>query len=203
MKIRFLVAVFNGAGQGTLIAATDCPASTFENPGFPPPHPRCGESGFLDFGELEPLVRYLQKLADKPQAGPLVSAIRNAVKASYLGGALANARTFAHGVLISASRVFERPPPALHSAPLKARQRTVPRHLGALYRNTNRIGENGGRSAEGQRARFLPVDAEPVTVSRLGSGESSCGRNRSRADLASLVDDCMAATSCFLVHSMQ
>src|SRR5882672_4931999 len=103
----------------------------------------------LDFGSLEPLVRFMQEtpaeklvpaLADKLKSG---ADLRQLVAA----GALANARTFGGEDYVGFHTMMALAP-ALHMArELSTELQPLP-VFKVLYRNTNRIQERGGRKDE-------------------------------------------------------
>src|SRR6266478_317621 len=103
----------------------------------------------LDFGSLEPLVRFMQETP----ANQLVSALADKLKSGadlrrlVAAGALANARTFGGEDYVGFHTMMALAP-SLHMA------RELPKPLQplpvfkVLYRNTNRIQEKGGRKEE-------------------------------------------------------
>src|SRR6266403_2611286 len=150
-------------GRGMLVAAV----------GYGIAHELCLAPAFaadapdsLDFGPLEPLVRFMQEtpankllpaLADKLKSG---TDLRGLVAA----GALANARTFGGEDYVGFHTVMALAP-SLHMA------RELPDALQplpvfkVLYRNTNRIQEKGGRKEE---------VLHPIKPASLAAGRS-CG----------------------------
>ncbi len=103
----------------------------------------------LNFGELEPLVGLMQETP----AAKLLPALNAKLKAGVTlrqltaAGALANARTFGGEDYIGFHTMMALSP-ALHmSGEMPDGQRALP-VFKVLYRNTNRIQERGGRSAE-------------------------------------------------------
>ncbi|MBP9225340.1 MAG: hypothetical protein KBF76_15825 [Verrucomicrobiales bacterium] len=159
---RFLA----GVGQGTLIA-TIGPSLAIDL-GLAPRTLAAEESKALDFGDLEPLVRYLQEtpvtklqsgLADRLRAG-------TPLKELIAAGALANSRTFGGEDYIG-YHTFMALAPALHMASLLPEKEQALPVFKVLYRNTNRIGENGGRSAEVLHPVTSPPDSEPGTTTQL------------------------------------
>jgi hypothetical protein len=156
---RFLA----GVGQGTLIA-TIGPALAAEL-GLAPRTLATEGADSLDFGDLEPLVRQLQETPVEALQPGLVEKLRTGTSLQHLvaAGALANARTFGGEDYIG-FHTFMALAPALHMASLlPERERALP-IFKVLYRNTHRIGENGGRSAE----VLHPVAAPPGTGSVAG-----------------------------------
>src|SRR6266404_5047080 len=103
----------------------------------------------LDFGPLEPLVRFMQEtpankllpaLADKLKSG---TDLRGLVAA----GALANARTFGGEDYVGFHTVMALAPSFHMAQELPASLQPLP-IFKVLYRNTNRIQEKGGRKEE-------------------------------------------------------
>ena len=195
---RFLA----GVGQGTLIA-TIGPALAVEL-GLAPRTLAAENPGSLDFGELEPLVRYLQETpVDKLQAG-LAEKLRSGTPLKRLisAGALANARTFG-GEDYVGFHTFMALAPALHMASLlPAKEQALP-VFKVLYRNTNRIGENGGRSAEVLHSVSSLPSAEPVTVERLVAAVRAKDETEAERLFASLTDGGAAAALDVLLHAVQ
>src|SRR5438067_2354448 len=120
----------------------------------------------LDFGALEPLVRFMQEtpvdklvpaLAEKLKSG-------NDLRRLVAAAALANARTFGGEDYVGFHTMMALAP-SLHMA------RELPEALQplpvfkVLYRNTNRIQEKGGRKAEVLHA----VKPSPLGEGRLGA----------------------------------
>src|SRR5712675_952823 len=107
------------------------------------------EADSLDFGQLEPLVRFMQETpADK-----LVPALAGKLKAGadlkrlVAAAALANARTFGGEDYVGFHTMMALAP-ALHmSRELPDALQPLP-VFKVLYRNTNRIQERGGRKEE-------------------------------------------------------
>src|SRR6266850_842096 len=135
----------------------------------------------LDFGSLEPLVRFMQEtpadklvpaLADKLRAG---ADLRRLVAA----GALANARTFGGEDYVGFHTMMALAP-SLHMA------RELPDELQplpvfkVLYRNTNRIQEKGGRKEEVLR----PVKPAALAEGRAGAESVRDAVHRQAADEA-------------------
>lgn len=105
--------------------------------------------GSLNFGELEPLVCTLQETPlDRLQA-TLVEKLRTGLplKSLVAAGALANARTFGGEDYIGFHTFMALAPSLKMSALMPAGAEALP-ILKVLYRNSNRIQEFGGRSAE-------------------------------------------------------
>ncbi len=106
-------------------------------------------SDALDFGSLEPLVRLMQEtpvnkllpvLADKLKSGTALSRL-------VAAGALANARTFGGEDYVGFHTVMALGPSLHMSRELPDALQPLP-VFKVLYRNTNRIQENGGRKEE-------------------------------------------------------
>jgi len=103
----------------------------------------------LDFGSLEPLVRLMQETPVNKLLPVLADKLKSGTELSRLvaAGALANARTFGGEDYVGFHTVMALAP-SLHMA------RELPDALQplpvfkVLYRNTNRIQENGGRKDE-------------------------------------------------------
>lgn len=115
----------------------------------------------LDFGSLEPLVRFMQETpADKLLSG-LTAKLKSGEELRRLvaAGALANARTFGGEDYVGFHTMMALGP-SLHMA------RELPEPLQplpvfkVLYRNTNRIQEKGGRKEEVLHAVKAPLLSE-------------------------------------------
>lgn len=133
-------------GRGMLVASVGCgmarelclaPAFATDTPDT------------LDFGPLEPLVRFMQEtpantllpgLADKLKSG---ADLRQLVAA----GALANARTFGGEDYVGFHTMMALAPSLHMAGELPKAHQPLP-VFKVLYRNTNRIQEKGGRKAE-------------------------------------------------------
>ncbi|MEQ1839104.1 MAG: hypothetical protein ABL994_01735, partial [Verrucomicrobiales bacterium] len=172
---RFLA----GVGQGTLIA-TFGPVLAADL-GLAPRSYAAGGSESLNFGDLEPLVCYLQEtpvealqagLAEKLQSG-------TPLKQLIAAGALANARTFG-GEDYVGFHTFMALAPALHMASLLPEKEQALPVFKVLYRNTNRIGESGGRSAEVLHPVEVPKDKGTVTAGQLV--DAMKGKNSKEAE---------------------
>src|SRR5467141_2390946 len=103
----------------------------------------------LDFGSLEPLVRFMQETPTDRLLTALTAKLKSGADLRRLvaAGALANARTFGGEDYVGFHTMMALAP-SLHMA------RELPEELQplpvckVLYRNTNRIQEKGGRRAE-------------------------------------------------------
>jgi len=140
---RFLA----GVGQGTLIA-TIGPALAAEL-GLAPRSLAADGPGRLDFGELEPLVAWMQETApDQLQAG-LAAKLREGIELKRLvaAGALANARTFGGEDYIG-FHTFMALSPALNMAGLLPDKESALPVFKVLYRNSNQIAKHGGIASE-------------------------------------------------------
>ncbi|HZL35855.1 MAG TPA: hypothetical protein VFC78_11135 [Tepidisphaeraceae bacterium] len=103
----------------------------------------------LSFGELEPLVRLLQETPIGQLNALLVKKIRGGtdLKTLTAAGALANARTFGGEDYVGFHTMMALGPAYRMSREQPQKLRPLP-VMKVLYRNTNRIGEQGGRKAE-------------------------------------------------------
>jgi hypothetical protein len=107
------------------------------------------ESDALDFGPLESLVRFMQETPASKLIPALTDKLKTGTELSRLiaAGALANARTFGGEDYVGFHTMMALAP-ALHmSRELSAALQPLP-VFKVLYRNTNRIQEQGGRKAE-------------------------------------------------------
>src|SRR5215813_5912381 len=103
----------------------------------------------LDFGSLEPLVRFMQETTtDKLLPGLAIKLKSGAdLRKLVAAAALANARTFGGEDYVGFHTMMALAP-ALHMArELPESQQPLP-VFKVLYRNTNRIQEKGGRKEE-------------------------------------------------------
>jgi len=103
----------------------------------------------LDFGPLEPLVRFMQETPPDKLLPQLGEKLRSGTELRRLvaAAALANARTFGGEDYVGFHTMMALAP-ALHmSAELPEALQPLP-VFKVLYRNTNRIQEKGGRKAE-------------------------------------------------------
>src|SRR5258705_5318975 len=120
----------------------------------------------LDFGSLEPLVRFMQETPTDKLLSGLAAKLKSGtdLRGLVAAGALANARTFGGEDYVGFHTVMALAP-SLHMA------RELPDALQplpvfkVLYRNTNRIQEKGGRKEE---------VLHPIKPAMLATGRS-CG----------------------------
>src|SRR6476659_9859304 len=103
----------------------------------------------LDFGSLEPLVRFMQETPTDKLLPALAAKLKSEADLRRLvaAGALANARTFGGEDYVGFHTMMALAP-ALHMArELPTSMQPLP-VFKVLYRNTNRIQEKGGRKDE-------------------------------------------------------
>jgi hypothetical protein len=103
----------------------------------------------LDFGSLEPLVRFMQETPAAKLLPALAGKLKSGADLRRLvaAGALANARTFGGEDYVGFHTMMALAP-ALHMAnEMPAAEQPLP-VFKVLYRNTNRIQEQGGRKEE-------------------------------------------------------
>ena len=109
-----------------------------------------GESSdLLEFGQLEPLVQFMQETAPEELVPELALKLRSGIELRRLvtAAALANARTFGGEDYVGFHTMMALAP-ALHmAAELPEAQQPLP-VFKVLYRNTKRIQEKGGRKEE-------------------------------------------------------
>src|SRR5580765_8296790 len=120
----------------------------------------------LDFGSLEPLVRFMQETpADKLMSG-LAAKLKSGTDLRRLtaAGALANARTFGGEDYVGFHTMMALAPSLHMSRELPEAQQPLP-VFKVLYRNTNRIQERGGRKDE----VLHPVKPAPLAEGRAGA----------------------------------
>lgn len=136
-----------------------------------------GES--LNFGPLEPLVVLMQETPVERLLPTLVDALDRGTELRSLvaAAALANARTFGGEDYIGYHTLMALAPAWHMSQQLDGPRRALP-VLKVLYRNTNRIGEHGGRDSE---------VLHPVQAMSLSAGADSI-RELNRAVEAKDVD---------------
>ncbi len=109
-----------------------------------------GEAGrSLDFGAMEPLVRFMQETPIGQLQSGLHVQLKEGVDLKRLvaAGVLANARTFGGEDYIGFHTLMALGPSLQMSHSMPQGQNALP-VFKVLYRNTNRIQENGGRSDE-------------------------------------------------------
>ncbi|MGK0185891.1 MAG: hypothetical protein ACI9R3_001674 [Verrucomicrobiales bacterium] len=111
----------------------------------------------LSFGAMEPLVRFMQETPVTKLQPALFEKLKSGVPLKQLlgAGALANARSFGGEDYVGFHTLIALTP-ALHMAELMPREQAALPVMKVLYRNTNRIQEHGGRSAE--RLHHVPAE---------------------------------------------
>jgi hypothetical protein len=120
----------------------------------------------LTFGAMEPLVSLLQETPIAKLQPLLVTMVKEGktdAKQLTAAAALANARTFGGDDYIGFHSMFALMPAYAISRELPAERQMLP-ILKALYRNTNRIHEFGGRTKE----VLKPVEAAPIPEGKPG-----------------------------------
>ena len=107
------------------------------------------DSGRLNFGEIEPLVRLMQDTPIERLMPTLVKQLKTGVELKRLlaAGALANARTFGGEDYIGFHTMMALAPAMHMAADMPAELAALP-VLKVLYRNTNRIHDHGGAASE-------------------------------------------------------
>ena len=163
MSLRTRRELFSDLGRGMVTAAVGCGLAA--DLGLAPAWAG-DEPGRLTFGDLEPLVAYLQDTpADRMLAG-VVEKLRTGtdLKTLVAAAALANARTFGGEDYVGFHTLMALPP-AYHMAQEEPRPERKPLAvLKVLYRNSTRLGEKGGSKAE----VLKPVAEGPVNLARSG-----------------------------------
>lgn len=103
----------------------------------------------LDFGSIEPLVSMMQETPADKIVAAVVDRLRagTELKTIVAAGALANARTFGGEDYVGFHTLMAMSPAYAMSRELPTDQQALP-VLKVLYRNTNRIQEQGGSSKE-------------------------------------------------------
>lgn len=103
----------------------------------------------LHFGELEPLVAFMQETEAAQLQQALARKLREGVPLKRLltAGVLANARTFGGEDYIGFHTLMAMRPAEQMSRAMQGGEAALP-VFKVLYRNTHRIRENGGRAAE-------------------------------------------------------
>lgn len=103
----------------------------------------------LNFGELEPLVAFMQETSIEEFQPALLAKLKQGVSLRQLtaAGALANARTFGGEDYTGFHTLMALSPALQMAAAMPAGQKALP-VFKVLYRNTSRIQENGGRAGE-------------------------------------------------------
>jgi len=123
------------------------------------------ESGALNFGSLEPLVRLMQETPADRLLPALMDQMRSGADLRRLvaAAALANARTFGGEDYVGFHTMMALAP-ALHMAQEMPKELQPLPVFKVLYRNTNRIQERGGRKEE----VLQPVKPGPLAEGRIG-----------------------------------
>lgn len=130
----------------------------------------------LNFGDLEPLVAYLQDTPANMMLPGVLEKVRTGtdLKTLVAAASLANARTFGGEDYIGFHTLMALPP-AYHMAMEETRPNRKPLAvLKVLYRNSTRLGEKGGSKAE----VLKPVQPGPVDI--LHGGEQLRAEVRAR-----------------------
>src|SRR5882724_2282666 len=120
----------------------------------------------LDFGSLEPLVRFMQETPTDKLLSALAAKLKSGADLRRLvaAGALANARTFGGEDYVGFHTIMALAP-SLHMARELAEPLQPLPVFKVLYRNTNRIQEKGGRKEEVLHA----IKSAPLGEGRLGA----------------------------------
>lgn len=135
-------------GKGTLLA-TIGPALASEL-GFAPSLAFADDApALLNFGDMEPLVCMMQETPVAKLQSALVAKLKDGVPLKRLlaAGVLANARTFGGEDYIGFHTLMAMMPALKMSGSMPEKAQALP-VFKVLYRNANRIQENGGRKAE-------------------------------------------------------
>lgn len=124
------------------------------------------EDAALDFGELEPLVAFMQETPLNKLVGACVEKIRAGAELKQLvaAAALANARTFGGEDYIGFHTIMALMPAYQMSKELAGASAALP-VLKVLYRNTSRIQAFGGRKSEVLKAlaaQTAATEAKPL-----------------------------------------
>jgi len=139
---------FGNVGRGMLVASVGLGAAV--DLGLAPAWADDGEGGGrITFGGLEPLVALMQETPADRIVPLLVEKLRGGteLKSLVAAAALANARTFGGEDYIGFHTLMALSPALRMAGELPEDRRALP-VLKVLYRNTNRIQERGGPSAE-------------------------------------------------------
>lgn len=133
-------------GRGMLVATVGCGMA--HELGLAPAF-AADSSETLDFGELEPLVRFMQETPANKFVPALAGKLKDGADLRRLvaAGALANARTFGGEDYVGFHTMMALAP-AFHMAQELPEARQALPVFKVLYRNTNRIQEKGGRKEE-------------------------------------------------------
>jgi len=119
----------------------------------------------LDFGPLEPLVRFMQETPPDKLLAALSAKLKSGAELRRLvaAGALANARTFGGEDYVGFHTMMALAPSLHMAGEMPEALQPLP-VFKVLYRNTNRIQEKGGRKEEVLHA----VKPGPLPVGKLG-----------------------------------
>ena len=125
----------------------------------------------LSFGELEPLVVYLQETPPAKLMSGLIEKLRagTELKTLVAAAALANARTFGGEDYIGFHTIMALSPAYAMAQELPDDQRALP-VLKVLYRNTSRIQAHGGRKSEVLRALQMAANTTAPEKGALADG---------------------------------
>src|SRR6476620_9228169 len=148
-------------GRGMLVATVGCAVANELGlaPAFGADAPDA-----LDFGSIEPLVRFMQETPADKLLPALATRLKSGTDLQKLvaAGALANARTFGGEDYVGFHTMMALAP-SLHMArELPGELQPLP-VLKVLYRNTNRIQERGGRKEE----VLHPIKPSTLSAERL------------------------------------
>jgi hypothetical protein len=134
----------------------------------------------LDFGSLEPLVRLMQETPIDRLLPTLVGRLNGGddLRKLVAAGALANARTFGGEDYVGFHTMMALAPAYHMSQELPSDRSPLP-VFKVLYRNTNRIGEHGGRASE---------VLKPVTPADVSPGEHGGERLRNATRAKDVVE---------------
>jgi hypothetical protein len=137
----------SNVGKGT-IAATIGPALAAEL-GLAPSAAAAEGSKVINFGDMEPLVCFMQETPVAGLQAALVEKMKSGVSLKKLvaAGVLANARTFGGEDYIGFHTLMALSPALSMSHTMSEKERALP-IFKVLYRNTNRIQDHGGRGSE-------------------------------------------------------
>jgi hypothetical protein len=126
-------------------------------------------AGSLSFGPLDPLVALMQETSIDKLLPVLVGKLKSGTELRQLvaAAAFANARTFGGEDYVGFHTMMALGPSYHMAKDLPAEQAPLP-VLKVLYRNTNRIGQVGGRKAE----VLHPVEPSEAVVSGGKGGEA-------------------------------
>ncbi len=156
----------------------------------------------LHFGDLEPLVCFMQETATAKFQPALAAKLKEGVPLKKLlaAGVLANARTFGGEDYIGFHTLMALSPALKMSGSMAERERALP-VFKVLYRNTSRIQDNGGRSDE----VLTPVTAaaEKATADQLHEAVKQKDAARAEQLFASLMKQGAETGFDALLHCVQ